>query len=205
MVAKRKPEAMPEWQPQRRLFTVDEYERMIEAGVIREGERVELIEGEIVCMAAIGLRHWRAVNVLNDFFTPRLSGRAIVSIQMSVRLAPGSEPEPDLAIVRRRDDFYAEGLPESKDVLLIIEVADSSLPHDLRRKLPTYAAAGIPETWIFNLRGEQALIHRKPRGRRYSEITTVERGGTLTPLAFPVLTIALDDVLGPPPETYATR
>ncbi len=196
MVAKRKPEETPEWQPQRRLFTVDEYERMIEAGVLRDGERVELIEGEILCMAAIGVPHWWAVNVLNDFFTPRVTGRAIVSIQMSVQLAPGSEPEPDLAIVRRKD-FYRTGLPGPADTLLVIEVSDSSLTYDLKRKIPVYAAAGIPEAWVFNLRGEQALIHRKPRGRRYTEVTTVERGGTLTPLAFPELTIALDDVLGP--------
>ncbi|HLZ71628.1 MAG TPA: Uma2 family endonuclease [Dehalococcoidia bacterium] len=198
MVAKPKPDEAPEWQPRRRLFSTDEYERMIEAGVFQRAERIELIEGEILYMAAIGLRHWRAVNVLNDFFTPRLTGRAIVSIQMSVRLRPGSEPEPDLAILRRRDDYYLSGLPGPEAVWLVIEVADSSLAYDLSRKLPLYASAGIPETWVFDLRGDRALVHRRPRGRRYTGVTVVERGGTLTPLAFPELTIALDDVLGPP-------
>lgn len=116
---------------------------------------------------------------------------------MAIRLAPGSEPEPDLAIVRR-EDFYRTGLPDPKDIFLVIEVSDSSLTYDLRRKVPVYAAASIPESWIFDLRGAPALVHRKPRGRRYTEVITVKRGGTLTPLAFPELTIVLDEVLGSP-------
>ncbi len=197
MVAKRKPEAMPEWQPQRRLFTVDEYERMIEAGVIGR-ERVELIEGEIVYMAAIGARHSACLSRFYDRVQGPLQGRAIVRVQMSIRLPPRVEPEPDLVLARWRDDFYQSGNPGPDDVLLLVEVSESSLQYDLRRKLPLYAAAGIREVWITDLAHDRALIHRKPRGRRYSEITTVERGGTLTPLAFPELTIALADVLGPP-------
>ncbi|HZQ34868.1 MAG TPA: Uma2 family endonuclease, partial [Dehalococcoidia bacterium] len=171
MVAKRKPEAMPEWQPQRRLFTVDEYERMIEAGVIGR-ERVELIEGEIVCMAAIGARHSACLSRFDEKVRGPLQGRAIVRIQMSIRLPPRVEPEPDLVLARWRDDFYQGGNPGPDDVLLLVEVADSSLQYDLRRKLPLYAAAGIREVWITDLVHDRALIHRKPRGRRYSEITT---------------------------------
>lgn len=197
MVTKRKPEATPEWQPRRRLFTVDEYERMIEAGVLGR-ERIELIEGEIVYMAAIGARHSACLNRFYVRVQAPLEGRALVRIQMSIRLPPRVEPEPDLAFVRWREDFYEGGNPGPDDVLLLVEVSESSLFYDQRRKLPLYAAAGIREVWITDLVHDRALMHRNPRGKRYTEVITVERGGTLTPLAFPELTIALDDVLGPP-------
>ena len=205
MVAKRKSDEALEWQPQRRMFTVDEYERMIESGVFRDRERIELIEGEILRMAAIGVRHWRVVNLFAEFLLPRLVGRAIVSIQSSIRLSLRSEPEPDVAVLRRPADYYLGRLPGPEDVLLLIEVADTSLAYDRRRKLPLYAAAKIPEVWLTDLDHDRACLHRNPVGRSYAEVTTVERGGTLTPLAFPELTIALDDVLGPPAEQPASH
>ena len=185
-------------EPVRRLFTVDEYECMAEAGVLHEDERVELIEGEIVRMAAIGARHAMCVTDLQEWFMPRLLGRAIVRGQNPLRLAR-SEPEPDILIVRLRADRYGAAHPGPADVLLLIEVAQSSLGYDRQRKLPLYAAAGIPEVWIADLDGERMLVHREPQRRRYASVVTVERGDLLTPLAFPDLTLTLDDVLGPAP------
>ena len=183
-------------EPVRRLFTVDEYECMAEAGVLHEDEHVELIEGEIVRMAAIGARHAACVTDLQNWFVPRLLGRAIVRTQNPLRLAR-SEPEPDILIVRPRADSYRTAHPGPADVLLLIEVAQSSLGYDRDRKLPLYAAAGIPELWIADLDGERMLVHHEPQRRRYASVVTVARGGLLTPLAFPDLTLTLDDALGP--------
>ncbi len=200
MVVKRKHAETADWQPERRRFSTDEYERMIEAGVFQRPERIELIEGEILCMAAIGTRHWRAVNLFAEFLLPPLVGRAIVSIQSSIRLSEGSEPEPDVAVLRRPHDYYLGRLPGPSDVLLLIEVADTTLPYDRQRKLPLYAAAGILETWLFDLEHERATLHREPAADGYRSVTTVERGGRLSPLAFPDIVLAVDDVLGPPAE-----
>ncbi|HEY7295847.1 MAG TPA: Uma2 family endonuclease [Dehalococcoidia bacterium] len=199
MVAKRKPDtAQGEWQPQRRRFSIDEFDRMIRAGVVREGERVELLDGEVVCMAAMGTRHAARLRWLQNWFGKRLPDTAMLSSQLPVRVSSGSLLEPDLAILRVREDMYAGSHPDASDILLLIEVSDTSIGIDRNAKLPRYAAAGIVESWIFDIGGDRALIHRRPRGRRYTDIQTVQRGGTLAPLAFPELTIKLDDVLGPP-------
>lgn len=193
--AERRP-ALAVDEAERRLFTVDEYERMAEAGILHEDERVELIEGEIVRMAAIGALHAVCVTDLQNWFVPRLLGRAIVRVQNPVRLLPRSEPEPDILIVRPRADNYRKSHPGPADVQLLIEVAQSSLGYDRERKLPLYAAAGIPEVWIADLDGERMLVHREPQRRRYASVVTIERGGSLTPAAFPDLTLTLDDALG---------
>jgi Uma2 family endonuclease len=179
----------------RRRFTVDEYDRMIEAGILSENERVELIDGEIVEMAAVGGRHAACVRDLNEWFLPRLIGRAIVDIQNPVRLRPRSEPEPDFMILRWYADRYHDRLPGPEDVLLIIEVSDSSLPYDRETKLPLYAAAGIPEVWIVDLQRRRVLVHRQPDGDLYREAVVIDQG-TLTPLAFPDLALPLTEIFG---------
>jgi Uma2 family endonuclease len=130
----------------RRRFTVDEYRRMGEVGILDEDERVELIEGEIVEMSPIGRRHAGIVNRLNDLFTFRLRGRAIVAVQNPISLGSKySEPQPDLTLLRPRADFYADSRPEPPDVLLVVEVMDTSVERDRQVKLPLYARAGVPE------------------------------------------------------------
>ncbi|HZQ36978.1 MAG TPA: Uma2 family endonuclease [Dehalococcoidia bacterium] len=181
-----------------RRFTLDEYERMVDAGIFDEDEHIELLDGKIVCMAAIGARHSVCVMDLHDWFYDRLRGRAKVRTQNPIRLPPRASPEPDVALVRLRADNYRSGHPNPEDVLLVIEVADSSLAIDRYKKLLLYAAAGIPETWIFDLNADRALVHREPRDGVYTNVTVVERGGPLSPLAFPELALALDELLGPP-------
>ena len=178
-----------------RRFTVDEYHRMGEAGILREDDRVELIEGEILEMAAIGGRHAACVNDLAEWFITRLAGRAIVSIQNPVRLPPSSEPEPDLMLLRARADRYREALPGPEDVLLIAEVADTTLHYDRGTKLPLYAAAGIAEVWLVDLERRRVLVYRRPADDMYGE-TAIAEQGTLTPLAFPDLALPLADILG---------
>ena len=181
--------------PTRRRFTVDEYHRMAEAGILHEDDRVELIEGEIVYMAAIGSRHFACVNNFTGRFATRLAGRAIVSVQNPVRLSSGSEPEPDLALLHPRPDNYAAALPGPDEVYLLVEVADTTLRYDRETKLPLYAESGIPEVWIVDLQRERVLVYRRPRAGDYQQITTVERGGSLSPEAFPDLSLPVADIL----------
>lgn len=181
--------------PARRRFTVDEYYRMAEVGILGPDERVELLDGEIIEMAAIGTRHATCVRLLDGRLQSGLAGRAIVSCQMPVRLSTGAEPEPDLALLRPRADQYAGGHPGPGDVLLIVEVADTSLGFDRERKLPTYAAAEILETWLVDLTSDRVLAHRDPAGGRYQTVLMAGRGDTLAPIAFPDLVLSAADVL----------
>ena len=184
-----------EFEPVRRRFTADEYHRMAEAGILHEDDRLELIDGEILRMAAIGSRHFACVNGFTAWFATRLAGRAIVSVQNPVRLSTGSEPEPDIALLRPRADRYAAGLPGPDAVFLLVEVADTTLRYDRETKLPLYAEAGIPEVWIVDLHRERVLIYRGPRDGDYQHVTTVTRGGSLSPQAFPDVAVPVDEIL----------
>src|SRR5438034_1622223 len=148
----------------RRLFTVDDYHRMTDAGILLEDDRVELIEGELIEMAAIGNRHNAAVDRLTELFVERLQRRAIVRVQGSVRLNDRNEPQPDLVILRRRPDFYENAPAGPGDALLVIEVADSSLDFDLEIKAPLYARTGLPEFWIVDLEDRNVRVFREPAG-----------------------------------------
>jgi Uma2 family endonuclease len=182
--------------PRRRLFNVDEYYRMAEVGILSPDERVELIDGEIIEMAAMGSRHGGCVTALTHLLTLRLGERAMVRAQLPARLSDRSEPEPDLALVRPRADFYRNSHPEIPDVLLLVEVADSSLSFDQRRKLPLYAREGVPETWLVDLQHEQIEVYRRPENGRYQDVQTPARGASLSPSAFPDLRITVDEILG---------
>jgi Uma2 family endonuclease len=153
--------------PARHAITVDEYLRMGEAGVLAPDGRYELIAGEIIDMPPIGPAHASKTNRLVDLFTAAVRGRAIVSAQNPVILGDLSAPQPDLALLRYRDDYYAEAHPGPADVLLLIEIADSSLSHDRETKLPLYARFQIPEVWLIDLQGGHLDVHRAPGGGRY--------------------------------------
>jgi Uma2 family endonuclease len=179
----------------RRLFTADEYQRMGAAGILHEDERIELIEGEILQMAAIGSRHSACVDRYTYEFATRASGRYIVRVQSSFRLSPNSEPEPDIILLRPKADFYASALPGPADVLLIVEVCDSSLEYDRDVKLPLYAAAGIAEAWLTDLSLEVVLQFVGPNVDGYRHMTRYRRGEALVCTAVPDLTIRVDDLL----------
>ena len=179
-----------------RPFDAHEYHQMIETGIIREGARVELVEGEIVEMAAMGSRHYACVARLNALLTGRLGQEAIVAVQGPVRLMSSSEPEPDIALLEPREDFYARSLPGPENVLLLMEVSDTTLRYDLEVKLPLYARAGIPEAWIINLPAEAVEVHSRPATGEYRETVRTRRGEVIESKMFPSLRLTVDDVLG---------
>ena len=179
----------------RRRFTVAEYHQMAQAGILGEDDRVELIEGEIVEMPPIGDRHAASVDRLTERFVQRFSDAAIVRVQNPVRLGEHSEPQPDLALLRRRADFYASGHPAPPDVLLLVEVADTSAEFDRRVKVPLYARGGIPEVWLVDLEEEAIEIHRRPSAQGYQEVKVQGRGQTISPGAFPELAINMEEIL----------
>lgn len=179
----------------RHLFTLDEWHRMIEVGVLRKDQRVELLDGEIYEMAPIYPPHASVVDRLARLFITRLGTRAIVRVQGSVPARPRSEPQPDVAVLRERNDFYRTAHPEADEVHLIIEVADTSLDRD-HAKLRLYASAGMREVWIVDIQGEQVEMYRNPRDSRYADARVVTRGDSLACLAFPDDVLTVDELLG---------
>lgn len=170
----------------KRLFTVAEYYRMAQAGIFSEDDRTELLEGEIFEMSPISSRHASCVSRLNHLLQSRLQGRAIVSVQNPVRLSEYSEPQPDLAVLKFRADFYSAEHPKPEDVLLLIEVCETSGEFDRRFKLPLYAKSGIPEVWLVDLTQEQIEVYRAPSAQGYSFSQALGRGQTLTAQLVPV-------------------
>ncbi|HEX8491977.1 MAG TPA: Uma2 family endonuclease [Pyrinomonadaceae bacterium] len=148
-------------------ISVDEYERMGEAGILRPDARLELLEGEIYEMSPIGSRHAACVKFLSNLLSRQLGDKLIVSTQDPIRLDAFSEPQPDVALLRWRDDFYRHAHPQPADVLLVIEVADTTLESDRRYKLPLYAKAGIVEAWLVNLPEESIELYAEPADGAY--------------------------------------
>jgi Uma2 family endonuclease len=182
---------------QQRRFTVDEYHRMADAGILGWDEQFELIAGQIVVRELIGARHAGTVDRLNRLWTSRLGERALVRIQSPVRFARlRSELQPDVMLLRPRDDFYTAFHPVATDVLLLIEVADSSVRFEKRVRIPLYARAGVRETWLCDLVSQHVEIHRQPEGRRYRVIQTLSRGEPLVSLAFPDVGLLVENLLG---------
>ena len=180
---------------QRKLFNVDDYYRMAEAGILDPDDRVELIEGEIVPMSPIGARHAGCVNRATDLFTFSFRGKAIVSIQNPARLNNYNEPQPDLILAKWRSDYYSSGHPRSEDSLLIVEVADTTFRKDVDIKLPIYAKTGVAEVWIEDLKRNRILVFRDPVGTSYKTRLTHHRGDVLSVLAFPETMFKVDDLL----------
>lgn len=181
--------------PSKRLFTVDEFYRMADAGIFREDDRLELLDGEIIEMTPIGPPHAACVTLLNRLLIERLGRRAVVTPQNPARLDDLTEPQPDLCIARWRDDGYATAHPRPDDLLLVVEVADTSLPYDRDRKAPRYALARIPETWVIDLNAEAIHAFRGPSDGRYGVARTFGRNDTIDILAFPDIRIAVDDII----------
>lgn len=185
--------------PQRRRFTVDEYYRMADTGILRDNDRVELLDGEIVEMPPIGPEHASAVGALTKLFVRRFGDVSHVRVQSPIRLSNRSEPEPDIALVR---DFpgvtrpYTRSHPVAQDVYLLLEVADSSLNDDLKTKALLYAQHGILELWVLDVHGAKLIVLREPTAHGYQTRLELGRGETAPPQAFPDITISVDEILG---------
>jgi Uma2 family endonuclease len=181
----------------RHRFTLDEYRRMVGAGILTKDDRVELIEGEIVEMAPIGPEHGSVVTRLAHLLVPAVTGRALVWIQCGYDLETrASQFQPDLALLRPRADFYRPGNPDPADALLVIEVMWSSEDRDRRVKLPIYASTATAEVWLVDVAAELIEVYRRPSGMRYEERTVLARSESISPQAFPDLRLAVADILG---------
>jgi Uma2 family endonuclease len=177
-------------------FTADAYERLAASGVLAEDDRVELLGGEIVAMSPVGPRHVWCVTRLTGHLVGRLGDAYPVSVQSPIRLGAHDEPQPDLAVLRPEADQGR--LPVAADVLLVIEVAETSRDYDRGVKLPRYAQADIPESWLLDLTGPHLERHTEPGPEGYQQITIARRGQSLASTVVPGLTIDLDTVLGRP-------
>jgi len=180
----------------KRRFTVEEYHQMAQAGILSEDDRVELIEGEIVEMTPISSRHAACVKRLNRLFSQRVGERALVGVQDPIRLSEHSEPQPDLALLRPRPDFYTATHPGPQDVLLVVEVAETSADYDREVKLPLYARSEITEAWLVDLEAGVVEIQHKPSSQGYKEVRKYQRGERLASQAVPDLELTVDEVLG---------
>lgn len=185
----------------RRLFTVNEYLAMDEAGILYKSDRVELIDGVIIIMPPIGDRHVSGSNWGNTLFVPPLIGRATVQVAGPILLNDRSMPEPDIALVRwTAPGSGPTGHATPEDVYLIIELADTSLAFDQGPKLARYAAAGIPEVWIANLRAQEVTAYAEPSGSEYASVRIYRAGESISPRAFPDVALAVSDFMPPAGE-----
>ena len=177
-----------------RRFTVAEYLALGEAGILAKEERIELLDGEIIQMAPIGDRHRNSVNWSSDLMREAIGRRAMVQVQAPIRLDDFTMPEPDIAVIRRRSiNDIAPVLPS--DVYLLVEVADSSLEFDLGEKLARYAAAGIPEVWVANLRARELVVNTEPQGAAYTNVRVIPLGGRVSPQAFTDVVLEIADFI----------
>lgn len=182
-------------QPRRLRFTVDEYYKMIELGMLRDYEKAEIIEGELIQKMPIGKKHSAVVEKLNEILRDRLGKSVSLRNQQPVRFSDYNEPEPDLAVLKRREDFYSDRKPIPKDVLLLIEVSDATLKYDRDTKLALYAEAEIPEVWIVNLPNDIVEIHEKPSVGIYQLTKIFKRGEQIESGILPDLKLEVNEIL----------
>ena len=188
------PEQQEEHPPKRRLFTVEEFYALDQAGLFHSEERIELLDGEIIVMAPIGNPHADGTDRLDESLKEKLRGRARVRVQGPVRINENSLLQPDIAVLHLRDDYHRVA-PTPADVLLLVEVADTSLEFDREVKLARYAAAGIHEVWIVNLRSRQVEAHADPVDGTYRSRRVVTADGSISPVAFPDVFLVVGEFL----------
>lgn len=177
-------------------FTVADYHRMLETGVLNEDSHVELLNGEIIKMSPIGSRHSAKVKKLNRLLGKQLNPDLIVGIQDPIQLDDYSEPQPDISVLKPREDFYESAHPLPGDVLLVIEVADTTVNTDREIKLPLYAQADVAEVWLVDLKKDRIEVHSNPLNGIYQEVRLVQRGQQVISKTLPQLTLNADDILG---------
>jgi Uma2 family endonuclease len=176
-------------------FSVQEYYRMAETGVLQPNARVELLNGEIIDMSPIGPFHGSVTKYLIQIFTDANHGKWIMQVQDPVRLDEHSEPQPDLVLLKRTPDFYRQRHPQPEDVFLLVEVSDTTLAFDREEKLPAYGRAGIPEVWIVNLTNLTVEIYREPHFTGYGSKNILRAGDKACPAAFPDVAVDVAELL----------
>jgi Uma2 family endonuclease len=179
----------------RRPLSTDEFHRMGEASIFAPDDKVELYEGELIQMAPIGMWHAGTVNLLAELFTQRAKGQTIVSVQNPIALPPLSEPQPDIALLKPRADYYRDKLANASDVLLIVEVSDTTLLYDRDVKIRLYARHGIAEAWLIDKQAQMVSIFLDPADTTgYQRVLTPERNASVTPSLLPNITISLAEL-----------
>ncbi len=182
-------------QPRRLRFTVDEYYKMVELGMLKDYEKAEIIEGELIQKMAIGDRHAFIVDTLTKFFIKNVSDDVLVRAQNPVRLSDYDESEPDLALADL-NKFDGKRHPRPEEVILLVEVSDSTVKYDRNKKLPLYAEAAIPEVWVVNLPNEIVEVHTQPSVGLYQFVKIFKRGEIVQSEALPELNLEVDKILG---------
>lgn len=180
-----------------RRFSVEEYHRMAQAGILHEDDRVELIDGRIVEMGPIGSDHSGSVKDVNQLFRQLDGSRVTIGVQDPIRLDDGSEPLPDISVLAYRPDNYRSAHPNASDILLIIEVSDSSLSYDRSVKVVLYARSGIREVWLVNIAEDCLEVYLDPSPQGYQRSFKLSRGNAITPSALPDITLQVSDLLPP--------
>ena len=179
----------------RRKFTVKQYHKMAESGILTDNDWVELIRGEIIEMSAIGTKHAACVRRLNNLLSAKLSGRALVDIQNPVELDDTSEPQPDVVLLKLREDFYETAHPQPEDIFLLLEVADTTVKYDREVKIPLYAEDNIVEVWLVDINEQCVEVYREPTREGYQNVQKFTRG-QISIQAFPDLNITVDEIFG---------
>ena len=179
-----------------RKFSVEDYHRFIDLGIFKPEERIELWEGEFVEMSPIGKRHAGCVDSLSEMLKDFLNRQAIVRTQNPIVLNDFSEPQPDVCLLKRRDDFYRTVSATAKDVLLAMEVSDTTIKYDRDVKFPRYAENGIQESWLIDLENDRIEIHTQPTKNGYKLVKILHRGDIAESTVFEEIKIAVDDILG---------
>ena len=188
--------------PERRPFTNSEYHALAKVGVLAPDERVQLIAGDIIVMSPVGSRHATCVALIDDAFTPLrlVPPRACIRVQSPLVMPDNSEPEPDAMLLVWREDRYAFRAPRPEDVLLLVEVSDSTLGYDRDVKMSLYAAAGVPEAWLVNLRDGWIESNTQPTDNGYRSTRRYALGDIIAPQAFPALAIPVERIIPPRAE-----
>jgi Uma2 family endonuclease len=184
------------FEPTRMQISIERYQKMVAAGVLTKYDRVELIEGEIIDMAPIGKLHTAIASQLHELFATKLGGQANVVSGGPLNLGDFSEPQPDVMLLKRRENFYRDKLPEAADALLVVEVSESSLAHDLGAKLRLYARYNVIEYWVVNVLSQRVFVHRQPKGDRYLDVAELHDADPLAPLAFADVKIEVRALFG---------
>lgn len=184
----------PQTLPRHRL-SIEDYAKMGNAGILPADARIELIDGDLIDMAPIGSLHSSVVNMLNRILVRQIGDSAIVSVQNPIVLPPDSEPQPDIVVLKPRRDWYRHAMPVVGDVLLLIEVADTTAERDREVKVPLYARHGIPEVWLVDLKAHVLEIYREPSQRGYGKVLRVQNAETASPQLLGDVTLRLADIL----------
>ena len=177
-------------------FRVEDFRKMTEAGILPEESGWEVIDGYLMDKMTIGSKHASIVNRLNSLLSGLVENRAIVSVQNPIQIDDYNEPEPDIALLHKRSDFYAKSLPTSTDVFLLIEVAETTIAYDRDVKMTLYAEAGIMEVWLVNLNEESIEQYSSPQNGRFGSVETLRKGQSIQSISLEELSLNVNDVLG---------